>query len=143
MENNKKWLTEQLVTIYDQNPYVNLLDIRITKLDEGQAELSMPVTTDKHTNLYHVAHGGALASLADTVMGMACGTTGKQVVTLEMNINFIKSAVPQAEIKAMGRIIHNGKSTMIAEGEIVDSFNNLIAKTRGTFFVTGKFSEFE
>jgi len=141
MANNNEWMAEQLVTIYDHNPYVKLLGMYITKLDEGQAELSMPVDADIHTNLYHVAHGGALASLADTVMGIACATTGKKVVTLEMNINFIKSAAPQSAIKAMGRIIHNGKSTMIAEGEIVDSHNNLIAKTRGTFFVTGKFSK--
>jgi len=142
MEDNKEWLPEHLATIYEQNPYINLLGIRITKLGKGQAELSMPVVADKHTNLYHMAHGGALASLADTVMGVACATTGKQVVTLEMNINFIKSAVPQSEIKAMGRLIHDGKSTMIAEGEIIDSHNTLIAKTRGTFFVTGKFGGF-
>jgi len=140
VEHNKEWLTQYLSTIYDQNPFVNLLGMRITILDEGQAELSMPIVSDKHTNLYHVAHGGALASLADTVMGIACATTGKKVVTLEMNINFIKSAVPQSAIKAMGRVIHNGQSTMVAEGEIIDSHNTLIAKTRGTFFVTGKFS---
>lgn len=142
MKTEKEWLTEHLSTIYKQNPYINLLGIKITKLDEGYAELSMPVEADKHTNLYHVAHGGALASLADTVMGIACATAGKKVVTIEMNINFIKSAVPQSQIKAMGRIIHNGKSTMIAEGDIVDSHNTLIAKTRGTFFVTGEFSGF-
>ncbi|MBP2629259.1 MAG: phenylacetic acid degradation-related protein [Firmicutes bacterium] len=140
MTNSKKWLTEDLSTIYDQNSYMNLLGIRITKLDQGQSELSMPIVANKHTNLYHIAHGGALASLADAVMGIACATTGKQVVTIEMNINFIKSAVPCSEIKAMGKIIHYGKSTMIAEGEIFDSHNTLIAKTRGTFFITGKIS---
>ena len=141
MTKDKEWLTEQLSNIYAQNPYIKLLGIRIIKVDDGQAELSMPVVADKHTNLYHVAHGGALASLADTAMGIACAATGKQVVTLEMNMNFIKSAVPQSEIRGMGRIIHNGKSTMIAEGEIIDSHNTLIAKMRGTFFVTGKFSD--
>jgi 1,4-dihydroxy-2-naphthoyl-CoA hydrolase len=135
------WLKKNLVTIYGQNPYINLLGIRITKLDEGQAELSMPVGDQTHTNLYNVAHGGALASLADTVMGIACATTGKRVVTLEMNINFIKSAMPQPEINAVGRVVHNGKSTMVAEGEIVDGQGQLIAKARATFFVTGTFEE--
>jgi len=134
-----EWLSEYLYTLYAQNPYINLLEITITSLGEGQAELSMPIHVDKHTNLYRVAHGGALASLADTAMGIACATTGKQVVTLEMNLNFIKSAAPQSDVKAMARIIHNGKSTIIVEGELVDGQNNLIAKSRGTFFVTGKF----
>lgn len=141
MVKDTEWLKNNLVTIYEQNPYINLLGIRITNLDEGQAELSMPVGAHAHTNLYNVAHGGALASLADTVMGIACATTGKRVVTLEMNINFIKSAIPQPEIKAVGKVVHNGKSTMVAEGEIVDGQNQLIAKARATFFVTGSFEE--
>ncbi len=139
MEKNAEWFKKNLVTIYDENPYINLLDISIEHLEEGAAELSMPVVAGKHTNLYNIAHGGALASLADSAMGIACATTGKKVVTLEMNINFIKGAVPQSIIKAVGKVIHNGKSTMVAESEIVDKENQLLAKTRGTFFVTGMF----
>jgi len=96
MVKEKEWLTQHVFGIYKQNPYVNLLDINLEQLDEGYAELSMPIM-NKHTNLYNVAHGGALASLADTCMGVACATTGKKVVTLEMNMNFIKGAVPQLE----------------------------------------------
>jgi 1,4-dihydroxy-2-naphthoyl-CoA hydrolase len=136
--NNAEWLTKQLASLYDENCYVNLLDMKIEKLSEGYAEISMPVMK-KHTNLYNVAHGGSLASLADTIMGVACATTGKQVVTLDMNMNFIKSAVPQAAIKGIGRVIHNGKSTMVAEGQIFDGQGNLVVTARGTFFVTGRF----
>ena len=140
MVNNKEWLTQHVFGIYKQNPYVNLLDINLEQLDEGYAELSMPIM-NKHTNLYNVAHGGALASLADTCMGVACATTGKKVVTLEMNMNFIKGAVPQLELRGIGKIIHNGKSTIVAEGQILDSQNNIIATARGTFYVTGLFEE--
>jgi len=139
--NNEEGLKDILMTVYDENPYVKLLDISIENLGEGRADLYMPVFAGKHTNLYNIAHGGALASLADTAMGVACATTGKKVVTLEMNMNFIKGAVPQTKIKAIGRVIHNGKSTMIAEGEIVDDQNELLLKARGTFFVTGAFAE--
>ena len=141
MASNKEWLMENMREIYGKNSYVKLLDMTIEKLDEGYAEISMPIMASKHTNLYHVAHGGALASLADTIMGVACATTGKKVVTLEMNINFIKSAVPQLAIRGIGKIIHNGKSTMVAEGQIIDEQGNLLAAARGTFFVTGIFEE--
>jgi 1,4-dihydroxy-2-naphthoyl-CoA hydrolase len=137
-----EWLTQYFTTIYDQNSYVNLLGMRIVKLEEGQALLSMLITTEKHTNLYHVAHGGALASLADTAMGIACATTGKQVVTLEMNMNFIKSGKPESTLRALGKVIHNGKSTLVAECDIMDQHNVVIAKGRGTFFVTGQFEGF-
>ena len=141
MKNTTEWLKENLVTVYDENPYIKLLDISIIHVEEGKVELCMPVLAGKHTNLYNIAHGGALASLADSAMGIACATTGKKVVTLEMNMNFIKGAATQAAIKAIGKVIHNGKNTMVAESEIVDSQNQLLAKTRGTFFVTGMFEE--
>ncbi len=141
MKKTTEWLKENLVTIYDENPYINLLDISLTHVGEGKVELSMPVLAGKHTNLYKIAHGGAIASLADSAMGIACATTGKKVVTLEMNINFIKGAAAQAAIKAIGKVIHNGKNTMVAESEIIDSQNQLLAKARGTFFVTGLFEE--
>ena len=140
MVKNIEWLTKHVMAIYKKNPYVNLLDMNIIELDEGYAELSMPIM-HQHTNLYNVAHGGALASLADTCMGVACTTTGKKVVTLEMNMNFIKSAVPQLGLRGIGKIIHNGKSTIVAEGQIFDGQNNLIATARGTFYVTGLFEE--
>jgi len=140
MEKNMEWLTKNLLDIYEENPYVSLLEMKIVKLDEGYAELSMPIMS-KHTNLYNIAHGGALASLADTVMGVACATTGKKVVTLEINMNFIKGAGPQLALKGIGKIIHNGKSTMVAEGQILDGQNKMIATARATFFVTGMFAD--
>lgn len=141
MKNNAEWLMEHLSTIYEKNPYLKLLDIHITKLEEGYTEMNMPIIADKHTNLYGIAHGGALASLADTIMGIACATVGKKVVTLEMNMNFIKGAVPQAAITGIGRVIHNGKSTVVAEGQILDGEKKLIGTSRGTFFVIGEFAE--
>ncbi|SFL91605.1 PaaI family thioesterase [Pelosinus propionicus] len=141
MENITEWLKENLVTIYNENPYIKLLDISIGHVEEGKVELHMPVLAGKHTNLYNIAHGGALASLGDSAMGIACATTGKKVVTLEMNMNFIKGAVAQSAIKAIGKVIHNGKTTMVAESEIIDSQNQILAKTRGTFFVIGMFED--
>jgi 1,4-dihydroxy-2-naphthoyl-CoA hydrolase len=130
---------EYLLEIYDRNPFVQFLEMKIADLKEGYSELIMPVDTEKHTNLYNLAHGGALASLADTAMGIACATIGNKVVTLDMNMNFIKGAKPQMGLKGVGKVIHTGRTTMVAEADIIDEDGNLILKARGTFFVIGKF----
>lgn len=132
-------LKEHLLEIYSHNHFVTLLQMQITDLGVNTAKLSMPVIQDKHTNLYNMAHGGALASLADTAMGMACATTGKKVVTLDMNLNYIRGVECQEAITAVGTVIHNGSRTMVAETDILDSMNRLLVKARGTFFVTGSF----
>ena len=141
MTNNMEWLKKHLLTFYENNSLVTLLEMKIEKLDEGYVEISMPIMLSKHTNINNVAHGGALASLADTIMGVACAAHNKRVVTIEMNMNFIKAAVPQLKIRGIGKVIHAGKSTMVTEGQIIDGQNNLIATARGTFFVTGTFEE--
>lgn len=141
MVDKLSWLKNKLTNVYAHNPFVNLLDMKIVDLRDGMAEVTMPVVFDKHTNLYSVAHGGAVASLADTAMGVACATTGNRVVTIDMNINYIKSAERETIIRATATVLHKGRTTMVVETDLKDNDNALIAKARGTFYVIGKFEE--
>lgn len=132
-------LKKHLYEMYAENPFVTLLQMEIAELQEGKAVLTMPVIFDKHANLYKKVHGGALASLADTVMGMACASTGKKIVTLDMNLNYIRGVDCQETLTAVGTLIHNGNRTMVAETNIFNSKNQLVTTARATFFVTGTF----
>ena len=132
-------IKDRIHTIYSENPFVTLLQMEIVELGTGKAILSMPIKT-KHTNLYNSAHGGALAALADTVMGMACITTGKNVVTLDMNLNYIRNIPCPEALTAVGTLIHNGSRTMVATTDIFNNTNQLVVSARATFFVTGTFA---
>lgn len=132
-------LKTQFHKIYEANPFVNLLQMKIVDVSAGKAILSMPIQA-QYTNFYNSAHGGALASLADTSMGMACITTGKKVVTLDMNLNYIRDVPCQEVLTAVGTLIHNGSRTMVAETEIFNNLQQLVVAARATFFVTGKIS---
>lgn len=129
---------DQLYTICSENPFVALLQMEIVELEAGKATLSMPIKY-KHTNFYHSAHGGALAALADTAMGMACTTTGKKVVTLDMNLNYIRDIPCQEALTAVGSVIHNGSRTIVATTEIFNNTHQLVVSARATFFVIGTF----
>ncbi|WP_094602838.1 Acyl-coenzyme A thioesterase PaaI [Sporomusa silvacetica DSM 10669] len=131
-------LKDHLHTIYSENPFATLLQMEIVELEAGKATLSMPIK-NKHTNFYNSAHGGALAALADTAMGMACTTTGKMVVTLDMNLNYIRDIPCQEALTAVGLVIHNGSRTMVATTDIFNNTHQLVVSARATFFVTGTF----
>ncbi len=135
-------LDEQLLGYFKQqyhdNQFVNLLGMKIVAAHQGRLELSMLIDA-KHTNLYKVVHGGALASLADTAMGVACATLGSRVVTLEFNMNFIHNVKPGDEVRALATVIHHGRTTMVVEASLTDQAGQLLCKARGTFFVIGKF----
>jgi acyl-CoA thioesterase len=124
---------------YKDNSYVKLLDMKLDHVEPGMAEISMFIDPAKHTNLYHVAHGGALASIADTAMGVACGSVGRRVVTLELNMNFIKAPAANTKVMAVGRLIHNGRNTIVADCEVAGGDGSLMLKARGTFYVVGQF----
>lgn len=126
---------EKLIFYYN-SPFLSLLDIQDASLFVGHAEFYMPIT-EKHTNPYGNAHGGSLMSLLDTAMGVACSTLGKKVVTSNMNTSFVRSANVYSRVKGTGKVIHNGKQTMVVEGEVVDENGRLLAKATGTFFVVG------
>jgi len=132
-------LQEYFQDAYNNNSYVKLLDMKLDHMEPGMAEISMVIDPAKHTNLYQVAHGGALASIADTAMGVACGSVGRRVVTLELNMNFLKPAHEQCKVSAAGRLIHNGRNTLVAECEVFGGEGSLLLKARGTFYAVGQF----
>ncbi len=138
-ERNFTALKEYFQETYRDNSYVKLLEMKLVHIEPGMARLSMPINPAKHTNLYHVAHGGAMASVADTVMGVACGSLGRRVVTLEINMNFIKAAESGTIVSAIGRVVHNGRNTLVVECEVLAQDETLLLKARGTFYVVGKF----
>lgn len=116
--------------------------MNIVDVEPGKAVLEMPIKKEKHTNLYKAVHGGALASLADTAMGIACVSTNSKVVTIDMNINYIKNINAGGIARAKGVVVHRGRRTFVAECDIVDENQQLLVKSRGTFFNHGPFEDF-
>lgn len=127
-----------LSNFYNNNPFVQTLGICIEKVAFGQVTLSMEAK-NQFSNFYHIAHGGALASLADTAMGATCLSANKKVVTQSMNMYFIKAVPEGSKLHATGKIIHNGKKTLVCETEIIDWDGQVCCKATANFFVIGAY----
>lgn len=134
-EMNEKVLAH-LHNFYHENPYVQLLGIQVEKVEQGRVTLSMEAA-EKLSNFYHIAHGGALMSLADTAMGATCLSVNKKVVTQSMNTHFIKAAAEGTRLWATGHILHNGRKTLVCETEIRDEEGAILCKATANFFVIG------
>lgn len=138
MEEISEQMKKNILSFYDNNPYVQHLQMTVMEAKPGLVKVIMPVATGIHTNAYQVAHGGALMSVADTAMGASCLTVNKKVVTIELNMNCMKAVPENTQIIAIGKILHDGTRTIIAECEIMDETGILYAKARGSFFVIKK-----
>lgn len=78
----------------------------------------------EHYNPMGSVHGGYFFSLLDSAAACAVHTTlpaRVRFTTLEMKINFIHALTSRTgPVRALGKVIHRGRSTSIAEGRIED-----------------------
>ena len=138
----EKLTQEQLQRYYHSHPIINFLGIEVAAKDDGSVRLELPVD-EIHTNLYGIAHGGVLTTMADTAMGAVCLAKNKKVVTVSMTIDFLHSVPLTKRVAAEARILHDGRQTMVCECDIIDDDGKLFARVLATFFVIGKFADDE
>lgn len=80
-----------------------------------------------------VAHGGALATLLDTALTFALiASADRDWTTVDLRVDYLR-AVVIGEISVRARVVHAGRRTGRAEGEIVDASGAVCARAIGTF----------
>ena len=127
--------------IWSSSAFMNLLKIEIDEIHCGGATVKMPIDFDIHTNHWLVVHGGALAALADAVMGITGASVGEVVQTLSFNINFISNLPGTGTAIVKSQVKHHGQTTMVIMAEMTDEQNNRLAAITTTMFIAGHFNE--
>ena len=120
---------------------MNLLKIEIDEIHCGGATVKMPIDFDIHTNHWLGVHGGALAALADAVMGITGASVGEVVQTLSFNINFISNLPGTGMAIVKSQVKHHGQTTMVIMAEMTDEQGKLLAAITTTMFIAGHFNE--
>ncbi len=130
---------EVIRQIWAGNAFMKLLNISIKEIHCGGVTLEMELDLDKHTNHWLGVHGGALASLADSVTGLSCATVGKVGTTLSLHIDNISNVPGMGKLIAKSEVVHNGQSTINLAAEIRDeATDKLISKISCIMFVMDK-----
>ena len=114
------------------------LDFWPVEIEEGHVVFEGRPGTG-HLNPLRAVHGGYAATLLDSCMGCAVHTmlpAGKTFTTLELKVNYIRSLKPDSGIvRAVGDIIHAGRTTATAEGRLFDPQGRLVAHGTTTCIV--------
>ena len=114
-------------------PFSEHLGIKVEALEKGVARLSMQVKPEFMTS-WGTAHGGSILSLLDITLSMSARTLfdpPRSVMTIDLSTQFISTAT--GLLRAEGRVMKAGKSTIFCEGEARDESGGLVAKAIGTF----------
>lgn len=94
--------------------------------------------TAQHAGSVTVAHGGALMVLLDTAIGAhvlkVAFARGLGASTVEMKFNMLKPAIIGHTVRTTCEIISEGRTLVVARGEVHDVTNGkLLAVATGTF----------
>lgn len=122
-----------ILTAMRDIPVLKTTHTTVKHLGAGNAGIEMKVVQD-FENSRGLLHGGLIATLADTVMGLSMLTLNYRGVTLELNINYLAPVQIGEKLTAQGQVIHAGQNTLVAEASVYNHEEVLVAKSRGTFF---------
>lgn len=131
-----------------RSPLLDLLGITFRVTPAG-------VTThcriaDRHTRGLNIAHGGVLCTLLDTSLGATAYAAAlprlqaesedrgerRELVTLQLETHFIRPAWNGESLVGTGEVLHQGRTTIVARGEVRTESGNLVVSGAATFMPT-------
>lgn len=124
-------------------PVSAALGISLDEVEKGRAVFSM-LPGEEHYNPIGSVHGGVYATLLDSAAGCAVQSTlppGMGYTSLDLTVKFLRRiTVDTGRVRAIGTIVHGGRSTALAQAQLVDATDRVLAHATSTcmlFPVTG------
>lgn len=132
------FLTAMMTGNLPAPPVMRLIGISLTRVEDGQVEMQL----DPHESQYNPigsVHGGVIATLLDSVMGCAVHSklpVGRGYTTLEIKVNYLRGTRDDTGLmRAVGRVLHIGRQTAMAEGSLLDAQGKLYAQATTTCLI--------
>lgn len=118
-----------------EDPYFRFLRFQVHQLLPGNVVLKIYIDPDFQANWRAVAHGAPLAALSDACMGWSCRTLGYHVVTVNMDMSFLRPIPEETWVYGEGKVVHRGKKTMVCEARLYDQEHHLALFGKGTYWI--------
>ena len=132
----KKQVSLETLNAQTEKTMAETLGMRFEEMGEDYLKISMPVTAAVHQP-YGLLHGGASATLAETVGSVAswlCIEEQQLCVGMEINCNHIKGK-KSGVVTATAKPLHLGASSHVWDIRITDEQGKLICVSRLTVAV--------
>lgn len=116
-------------------PVAQLVGFDLDEVDDGRVVMTM-APEEFHFNPIGSVHGGIVATLLDSAMGLAVHSklpVGRGYTTLEIKVNYLRGVtVAAGRLRVTGHVVHLGRQTAMAEAHISDSSGKLMAQASTT-----------
>jgi uncharacterized protein (TIGR00369 family) len=113
---------ERIHQSFGRQGFMRTLGASLESVEAGT--VTIVCAFDEHMTQQHgLMHGGVLASLADVACGYAALSLmpeGREVLTVEFKINFLKPANTDTVV-AVGKVVQSGRTLTVCEGTVFDA----------------------
>lgn len=106
--------------------------MHVEEIKDNYARMSVDID-ENSLNPSGIAHGGLLFGLADSTMGMAARTNGKNVVTINSQIDYLKAGKGK-KITAIATPLKIGRNTAVFRCELYTDEDVLCSVVTGTYY---------
>ncbi|CAM3694395.1 PaaI family thioesterase [Mesobacillus zeae] len=108
-------------------------------LTEYTCQITIPLTSLINNNL-GIVHGGIIATLADSAMGILANEAapeGSAAVTTQLNTHYLSPGIGSS-LSCTARFVHKGSQTMVLEADVFRDDGKKAAYSTGSFFILRK-----
>ncbi|MDT4952380.1 MAG: hypothetical protein QOJ02_518 [Acidobacteriota bacterium] len=119
---------------FESIPFAHLLGIELGELKRGRATMYLEVRDELRRNS-GVAHGGAIASLADTAAAFAILTLlepDQTTTTIDLTIHYLRPLI-KGRATAHARVLRAGRRIIVISIEVLDETKALAATALTSF----------
>ena len=121
-----------------REPFAQALKMELVELEDGYSVVRMVYDQDKMNNIYNRAHGGAIYALIDEAFETAGQTDGTVAVALSVNVTYVTSPEPGAQLRAEARRVSRTKKTASYDIKVTDQNERIVSLCQALAFRTGK-----
>lgn len=119
-------------TINETPGFIRHNNMKVEEVTNEYCRMSVELT-EESINPNGTAHGGLMFGLADTTMGVLARTTGRNIVTINAQIDYLRPG-KGSKITCIAEPLKVGKTTAVYRANIYNEEETLISTVTGTFF---------
>jgi acyl-CoA thioesterase len=109
-----------------EDTFSQRIGVKLVELLPGFARTTLAIT-DESINIYKMAHGGAIFSIADQACEAAGNSFGEPAVALQQNIHFLSAGKSGDFLEATATVSHRSRRIGLIEFEVRNQEGSLIA----------------
>lgn len=119
-----------LKEFFKRDQFATYCGIELLEVSPGGSKVRMKVE-EHHLNGLRTVHGGAIFTLADFAFAVACNSHGTVSVALNVNIAFVKAAIPGMTLYAEAKEVSCNHKIGTYDIRVTSEKSDLIATFQG------------